>query len=94
MSHASRNSARRARQPLSALLLVVAASCCAPGCAWMKKQVAGEGFQGWSNDVGKGARVAKKDGEQAATHSGYFLDRKAQEIEEHLGGGFNSPESF
>ena len=67
-------------------LAVAALLLSSSGCTWMKQQIAGEGFQGWNNDLGQSVRNQKQDKPE---HSGYFLDTKAQQIEQNLGGSFN-----
>ena len=58
-----------------------------PGCNWLQNEVAGKGFQPWSKDMGDKVRD-DGEGDAPPEHSGYFFDRKAQQIEENLGGGF------
>ena len=43
----------------------------------------GEGFPGWSESLSSGVR-GKKD----AKPSGFFTDRRSEQIEQDLGGGF------
>jgi hypothetical protein len=75
-------------------LLLAAAPVCACGCtttlrqAWETPQQAwnslkGEGFAGWSENLASSIRGAKD-----AQPSGFFTDRRSEQIEQDLGGGF------
>lgn len=53
------------------------------GCHWTDK-LKGEGFPAWSESIGAGARGH----DPAAKPSGFFTDRRSEQIERNLGGGF------
>jgi hypothetical protein len=53
------------------------------GCTWLDP-LRGEGFQEWSTGMSSGLRGNSKN----AKGSGYFFDRRAEEIEKNLGGGY------
>jgi hypothetical protein len=64
-------------------LLLLAAS---PGCQWAGNyydSLKGEGFPAWSESMG-GAR----GNNATARPSGFFTDRRSEQIEQSLGGGF------
>lgn len=66
-----------------ALLLCVAAiGCASPREYW--EALKGDGFPEWSENMGASARG---DTTQAKP-SGFFTDRRSEQIEKHLGGGF------
>ncbi|MCI0358541.1 MAG: hypothetical protein L0211_08665 [Planctomycetaceae bacterium] len=65
------------------LLLVLATLMCIPGCAWFDS-LRGDGFQSWNQSLGNGMRGA----DPAAKPSGFFTDKRSEEIEKNLGGGF------
>jgi hypothetical protein len=65
------------------LLVAIGALIAAPGCTWVDS-LRGNGFQSWNQSLGNGMR----GGDPAATSSGYFTDRRSEEIEKSLGGGF------
>lgn len=66
------------------LVLVLAALSAAPGCAWFDS-LRGEGFQSWNQSLeGSGLRSS----DSTAQPSGYFLDKRSDQIEKSLGGGF------
>lgn len=44
----------------------------------------GNGFTGWSSEMGGGVRGADPN----AKPSGFFTDRRSEQIEQSLGGGF------
>lgn len=70
------------RWPLAVTVVVTClAGCCACPC-W--ESLKGEGFPGWSESMGTGVR----GGDSAAKPSGFFTDRKSEQIERSLGGGF------
>jgi len=70
-----------------ALLVIVfaAAALCAGGCTTTPRQfwesLKGDGFPGWSDELASGVR-ANKD----AKPSGFFTDRRSEQIEKDLGG--------
>ncbi len=69
-----------------ALKLSLAASLCAlaaGGCHWAEG-LKGEGFPAWSEAMGEGAR----GNGASARPSGFFTDRRSEQIEQNLGGGF------
>jgi hypothetical protein len=53
------------------------------GCHW-REQLKGHGFPAWSESLGAGARGSNAD----ARPSGFFTDRRSEQIERNLGGGF------
>jgi hypothetical protein len=53
------------------------------GCTWLDP-LRGEGFQEWSTGMSSGLRGNSKN----ANGSVYFFDRRAEEIEKNLGGGY------
>lgn len=65
---------------IAATLLVCAT---APGCAWYNS-LRGDGFQSWNETLGGGMRGPT----QAAQPSGFFTDKRSDQIEKNLGGGF------
>ena len=67
---------------LTALWLVTAAGCQTPQ-AWLDS-LKGEGFTGWNDTLDNGVR----GGESKAKPSGFFTDRRSEQIEQSLGGGF------
>jgi len=81
--------AKRSGWPFSAILFaIVAAGLSAPGCTMTPRQywesLRGEGFTGWSDKAGAGVRGDTS----AAKPSGFFTDRRSDQIEQDLGGGF------
>ena len=68
--------------PLTLLSLSLAGCCCSHGSCF--SSLRGEGFQGWNESLGAGVR----SGESAAQPSGFFTDRRSDQIEQNLGGGF------
>ena len=68
-------------------LLAVAAAVGAAGCAMSPRQfwesLKGEGFPEWSEKMA-GVRGETK----GAQPSGFFTDRRSEQIEKDLGGGF------
>jgi hypothetical protein len=62
---------------------LIAAALMVSGCSWVDP-LRGEGFQGWNSGMSSGLRGNTK----ASKGSGYFFDRRAEEIEKNLGGGF------
>jgi hypothetical protein len=77
-----------ARGWLSCWFLITAAAICALGCSATPRQcwesLKGDGFPGWSESLAAGAR----GNAQAAKPSGFFTDRRSDQIEKDLGGGF------
>ncbi len=72
--------------PFRLLALLVAGSVCATcttGCRWTDT-LKGEGFPAWSETMGAGARGNGPE----AKPSGFFTDRRSEQIEQNLGGGF------
>jgi hypothetical protein len=65
------------------LALVCGCAALVTGCHWTDK-LKGEGFPAWSDSIGAGAR----GNGTAAQPSGFFTDRRSEEIERNLGGGF------
>ena len=65
------------------LLVAIAALVAMPGCTWVDS-LRGDGFQSWNQSLGSGMRGA----DEAAKSSGFFTDRRSEEIEKSLGGGF------
>jgi hypothetical protein len=66
----------------AALVLLTAAGCQTPQ-AWLES-MKGDGFQGWSDSLGSGVRGHNP----SAKPSGFFTDRRSEQIEQSLGGGF------
>ena len=66
---------------------LTAAAFCAAGCTATPRQMweslKGDGFTGWSDDMASGIRRNKD-----AKPSGFFTDRRSEQIEKSLGGGF------
>ena len=77
---------RPIRSRLVFLGLVVA--CCAVGCQTTPQQyfesLKGEGFPGWNSELGGTVRGADPN----AKPSGFFTDRRSEQIEQSLGGSF------
>ena len=67
----------------SVLLLVLLAGCQTPQ-AWLES-MKGDGFPGWSDTLGSSVRGDNP----SAKPSGFFTDRRSEQIEQSLGGGFN-----
>jgi hypothetical protein len=69
-------------------LVVLITAACTTGCTTTPRQcwesLKGEGFPGWSESLASGARGNTKD----ARPSGFFTDRRSEQIERDLGGGF------
>jgi hypothetical protein len=72
------------RMPPLRLILVLAALSAAPGCAWFDT-LRGDGFQGWNQSL-EGGGLRSTD--PTAKPSGFFTDRRSDDIEKSLGGGF------
>ena len=75
---------KKTPDPLAVALLaasaILSAGCTtAPAQYWEKLK--GDGFPGWSDAMGSGVR-ANKD----AKSSGFFTDRRSEQIEKDLGG--------
>ena len=71
---------------LARVLVVAAAAACTVGCTTPQRQywesLKGNGFPGWSESMASGARGNTK----AAQSSGFFTDRRSEQIEKDLGG--------
>lgn len=68
----------------SLYLLLVPLLFLGTSCQWLKNEVAGESFPSWNSSLGTNLR-----GEPSKNKpSGFFFDKKSQEIEQSLGGGF------
>ena len=69
-------------------LSLAAFSLIAAGCTTTPRQywesLKGDGFPGWSESMGSGVRGNVSD----AKPSGFFTDRRSEQIEQSLGGGF------
>ncbi len=65
------------------LLVAIAALAAVPGCTWVDS-LRGDGFQSWNQSLGSGMRG--DDDADAANPSGFFTDRRSEEIEKSLGG--------
>jgi hypothetical protein len=69
------------------LVLVAAVGCTSlSGCQWNQwsETIKGSGFPTWSDSIGAGARGNNPE----AKPSGFFTDRRSEQIEQNLGGGF------
>jgi len=66
----------------SAFLAALAGCTTTPREYW--QALKGDGFPEWSESLSAGARGDAK----AARPSGFFTDRRSDQIEQHLGGGF------
>lgn len=82
---------RRTTAFLSQPLVVVAtalALCALDGCTVTPREyweaLKGEGFPGWDESNSTGMRGNTKD----VKPSGFFTDRRSEQIEKSLGGGF------
>jgi hypothetical protein len=64
------------------LFLVTVAGCQTPQ-QWLES-MKGDGFPEWSDNLGGGVRGANPN----AKPSGFFTDRRSEQIEQSLGGGF------
>jgi hypothetical protein len=69
-----------------AALAICLAAC--SGCTTTPREywqaLKGEGFPEWSEDMASGVRGNVND----AKPSGFFTDRRSEQIEQRLGGGF------
>ncbi len=77
------DSPRVVTRAFSLLPMIVVALLCVAGCSTTPRQawesLKGEGFPGWSENSGvRGAKDAKS--------SGFFTDRRSEQIEKDLGG--------
>ena len=70
------------RLALAALLLPLGGCTTTPREYW--EALKGDGFPEWNESMGVGARGDSK----AAKPSGFFTDKRSEEIEKSLGGGF------
>jgi hypothetical protein len=71
------------------LAFAVALGFCLSGCSWLKSLKTTEedpAFPGWSNKMSSGVRTQGK--EKEAKPSGLLFDKRSQEIEKNLGGGY------
>jgi hypothetical protein len=68
--------------PSALLLCLAAAGCASPREYW--EALKGDGFPEWSENMGATARGDTSK----AKPSGFFTDRRSEQIEKHLGGGF------
>jgi hypothetical protein len=70
------------------LLVVIVVAAFTVGCSTTPRQVweslKGDGFPGWSDRLGSGIR----GNPNSARPSGFFTDRRSEQIEQDLGGGF------
>jgi hypothetical protein len=70
------------------LLLSLVFALAAVGCKTTPRQywesLKGEGFPEWSETMGSGVRASAS----GAKPSGFFTDRRSEQIEKSLGGGF------
>lgn len=64
------------------LLLLGMLLASAPGCAWIEK-LKGPGFAGWDEN---GSSMRGKNADTKP--SGFFTDRRSEQIERNLGGNF------
>jgi hypothetical protein len=76
------------RTPSHRLLLaaVLGALVASAGCQWCQSKwdrLKGDGFPEWSDSMG-----AARGNASDAQPSGYFTDRRSEQIEKSLGGGF------
>jgi hypothetical protein len=71
--------------PLRLVFLAATATllCAAGGCSWYDS-LRGNGFADWNN--GLGANVRGND--PSVQPSGFFTDKRSDQIEKNLGGGF------
>jgi hypothetical protein len=67
---------------VAALLLPMAAGCQTPQ-QWFES-MKGDGFPEWSDDLSSSVHGQKSK----AKPSGFFTDRRSEQIEQNLGGGF------
>jgi hypothetical protein len=74
--------ASRLLLPLTALVLLASAGCQTPQ-AWFDS-LKGDGFPEWNDQLGSNVRGANAQ----AKPSGFFTDRRSEQIEQNLGGGF------
>jgi hypothetical protein len=65
------------------VLLALVVVLLVPGCAWFDS-VRGDGFQTWNQSLGGTIR----SNDPAAQPSGFFTDKRSEQIEQNLGGGF------
>ena len=65
--------------------LALLCACCgaSAGCHWIDT-LKGDGFPAWSDSIGAAARGHNP----SAQPSGFFTDRRSEQIEQNLGGGF------
>ncbi|MDX1947229.1 MAG: hypothetical protein SFU86_17645 [Pirellulaceae bacterium] len=73
------------RLPLLVAISILALA--APGCQWSREtyeSLKGEGFPEWNQQLNTSSRGKADD----AKPSGFFTDRRSEQIERNLGGGF------
>jgi hypothetical protein len=70
-------------QRIVCLLAALLLAPISPGCQW-REQLKGDGFPAWNESLGAGARGSSTE----AKPSGFFTDRRSEQIEQNLGGGF------
>jgi len=67
-------------------IFVIGLAACLAGCTTTPQRfwdsLKGEGFSGWSDSIASGVRGDAK----AAKPSGFFTDRRSEQIEKDLGG--------
>jgi hypothetical protein len=70
---------------VSALMTCACLSGC-QGNPWSQwnETIKGNGFPAWNSALGEGARGSNPE----AKPSGFFTDRRSEQIEQNLGGGF------
>ena len=74
---------RRVFPPAALALFLVTTGCATtPSEYW--QALKGEGFPEWSENLAAGTRGDASK----AKPSGFFTDRRSEQIEQHLGGGF------
>lgn len=81
--------AMSAERPRSACRLAISllALAALSGCQWSRnyyESLKGEGFPEWSESMGS----ARGKDSAAVQPSGFFTDRRSEQIEKSLGGGF------
>jgi hypothetical protein len=80
---------QRCRPTFCHRLIIAAAMACAAGCITTPRQywssLKGESFPGWSENM---ASASRGNGAKTAEPSGFFTNRKSEQIEKDLGGGF------
>jgi hypothetical protein len=69
---------------LSTVLLLSAGGCHSNPWQQWNETIKGSGFPGWNESIGSGVRGKDPN----AKPSGFFTDRRSEQIEQNLGGGF------